>query len=190
MYAEKVNDKFLFDLGSVLGRRLSEVQRESVRVILQTIDDFGIKDPNKVAYILGTVWHESRFSPIKEIRAKPGTQIYRLQNRYWASGYYGRGFVQITWRKNYAKFSAILGVDLVGNPDLALEPQTAAKILVQGMAQGLFTGVGLDRFFVEGVPPRWIEARKIVNGLFQAGHVATAARKILPVIFGTDSGTA
>lgn len=187
MYAEKINDKLFEDLGSVLGRRLSDVQKESVSVILQTIDEFEIKDPNKVAYILGTCWHESRFSPIKEIRAKPGTQVYRFQNRYWSSGYYGRGFVQITWLKNYAKFSRILGVDLVGNPDLALEPKTAAKILVQGMAQGLFTGVGLDNYFVEGVPPRWIEARKIVNGLFQAEHVSKSAQKILPLFIGTDT---
>jgi hypothetical protein len=40
----------------------------------------------------------------------------------------GRGFIQITGRRNYESYSAI-GVDLVKNPDLALDGNTAAKIL-------------------------------------------------------------
>lgn len=186
MYAEKTNDKFFDDLGRALGKRLTDVQKKSVTAILQAIDEFEISNPNKVAYILGTCWHESLFKPIKEIRAKPGTEVWKMQNRYWDSGYYGRGFAQITWRKNYAKFSAILGVDLVGTPDQALDVDIAAKILVQGMAQGLFTGVGLDRYFEEGKPPKWITARKIVNGLFMADKVAKAAVKILAVLVASE----
>jgi len=182
MYFEKVNDQFLEAMGKALGRKLNQVQKDSVVAILQAIDEFGIEDPNRVAYILGTCWHESRFSPIEEIRARPGTKIAQFQNRYWPSGYFGRGFVQLTWRRNYAKFSKILDVDLVGSPELALDVQIAAKILVQGMTQGLFTGVGLDKYFAPGQPPKWFSARRIVNGTFHADRVAKAAIKILAVL--------
>ena len=34
--------------------------------------------------------------------------------------YYGRGWIQLTWKDNYIKCGKLLKVDLVGNPDLAL----------------------------------------------------------------------
>jgi predicted chitinase len=40
----------------------------------------------------------------------------------------GRGFVQITGRSNYATYGNKLGIDLVGNPDLALDPNIASQI--------------------------------------------------------------
>lgn len=40
----------------------------------------------------------------------------------------GRGFTQLTGRSNYAQASKALGVDLVSNPDLASDPEMAAKI--------------------------------------------------------------
>ncbi|MTV47149.1 glycoside hydrolase family 19 protein, partial [Streptococcus pneumoniae] len=89
-----------------------------------------------VAYMLATAYHECRFQAIKEIRAQPGTKIYDLQNRYWNTGFYGRGYIQLTWRKNYEKFSELLQQDFVGNPDLVLVPENAAKILVHGMVEG------------------------------------------------------
>lgn len=39
--------------------------------------------------------------------------------------YRGRGPIQITGRANYTKYGDLLGVDLVGNPDLAATPQIA-----------------------------------------------------------------
>ena len=45
----------------------------------------------------------------------------------------GRGFVQLTGRANYTKFSAELGLGdrLVAQPDLANDPQTAAQLLAR-----------------------------------------------------------
>ncbi len=34
----------------------------------------------------------------------------------------GRGFVQITGRKNYQLYTNLLGIDFVGHPDLAADP--------------------------------------------------------------------
>lgn len=42
--------------------------------------------------------------------------------------YRGRGIFQLTGRSNYAEMSKKLGVDLVGHPDKAMEPEIALRI--------------------------------------------------------------
>jgi putative chitinase len=54
--------------------------------------------------------------------------------------YRGRGLAQITGKDLYRRLSKLVGIDLVANPDAALEVGVAAKILVVGLMQGLFTG--------------------------------------------------
>jgi len=88
----------------------------------------------------------------------------------------GRGFVQITGHDNYAKFSKILGIDLVGNPDLALSDDVAAKIIVIGMRDGIFTGHKLSNYF-EPTSADWVGARFIVNGQDKAQQIANFGRQ-------------
>ena len=45
--------------------------------------------------------------------------------------YRGRGYIQLTGKKNYEAAGRALGVDLVGNPDLASSPSVAMKIALQ-----------------------------------------------------------
>lgn len=45
-----------------------------------------------------------------------------------ATKYKGRGAIQLTGKANYEKASKELGIDLVNKPELAEEPETAAKI--------------------------------------------------------------
>ena len=54
----------------------------------------------------------------------------RMGNKDEGDGfkYRGRGFIQLTGRDNYTRAGKDLGIDLVSNPDLASEPETAAKI--------------------------------------------------------------
>ena len=132
---------------------------------------------NQLAYILSTAIGESNLRPIKEYRAKAGTHHYTVQNKYWGSGYYGRGYVQLTWDYNYKKFGSLLGVDLLGNPDQALRPDIAGKIICLGMAKGLFTGKGLNNYFTSSSSD-WTNARRIINGTDKAQEFGSRAKKI------------
>lgn len=44
--------------------------------------------------------------------------------------YRGRGVIQLTGKDNYAHFGKLIGVDLVNNPDLAADPDVAAKLAI------------------------------------------------------------
>ncbi|MEL6558352.1 MAG: glycoside hydrolase family 19 protein [Bacteroidota bacterium] len=156
---------------------LSLLQMYSVDQIVKAFEKYGDGDPNKLAYILATAWHESRLKPIKEIRAKSGVTRTR-QDKYWPSGYYGRGFVQLTWKYNYAKMSKIVGVDLVKYPDKALNVPISAKILVYGMMNGTFTGKALGDY-INSRQVDFYMARKIVNGLDRAQLIQSHAQKLV-----------
>jgi hypothetical protein len=168
-------------LKAIAGRiRTSPEQAANLAIILQECAAQGVTMPEQVAYVVGTAWHEARLRCIPEIRAKPGTVVWRMQERYWHTGYYGRGFVQLTWKRNYEKFSKLLGIDLVTNPDAVLDPVIGAKILVTGMREGLFTGRGLAKYINAESSPDWLNARRIVNGTFHAEYVKRAAVAALP----------
>ena len=88
----------------------------------------GIAKPSVCAAAIATVAIEtaSTFRPIHEY----GTR------RDWAgydggADYAGRGFIQLTHKYNYETYGGRIGVDLVGNPDLALDPQVAAAVLAE-----------------------------------------------------------
>ena len=189
MFANLNTNEFFDRLRIALRESLTPTQMRSVALLLTEADNHGVTDVNQMAYILATCWHECRFKSMREIRSKKtGSQVWKFQNKYWPSGYYGRGFSQLTWLKNYRKFSQIVGVDLVSNPDAALIPEIGAKILVFGMVNGTFVAHGLKsntrlaKFFPGGGDPDWMGARTIVNGTFQADKVASVAVKILSVI--------
>ena len=55
--------------------------------------------------------------------------------------YRGRGLVQLTGKENYAKYSKLLGVDLVSNPDLANDPKYAVRIAHEfAKSTGIYNG--------------------------------------------------
>lgn len=146
------------------------------------------------AYALGTAYKETAHTmqPIKEFggdtyffrRYDPQGQCpsiaAALGNTQPGDGvkYCGRGYPQMTGRKNYARASAELGVDLIGHPELAMAPTIAARVMRRGMDEGWFTG----RSFSTYLPPvspgnlqSFTAARRIINGQDCADEIARYA---------------
>ncbi|CAN5401613.1 chitinase [soil metagenome] len=154
------------------------------------------KDDRWLAYALGTAHHETAFTmqPIREIGgANYFFKIYDPKSPLPARAklaksmgalpgdgvlFYGRGYVQLTWRSNYAKMQTAFGTNLTANAvaaDGALEPGLAARIMFKGMTEGTFTGRKLSQYF-NATMQDWVNARRIINGLDCADKIAVYAR--------------
>jgi putative chitinase len=150
--------------------------------------DAGVADLRWAAYMLATVKHECADSwhPVTEFGAdtyfdkyEPKTALGRsLGNSAPGDGrrYRGRGYVQITGRRNYLRLGERLelGQALADCPDRALEPLTAYRIMSAGMCEGLFTGRALKHYLNDQATD-YLEARRIVNGTDQAVKIAAYA---------------
>jgi putative chitinase len=100
-----------------------------------------------------------------------------LGNTEWGDGwaYRGHGLVQLTGKDNFRKFGQRIGVDLVAHPEKALDLGIAAKALIAGIRDGLYTGKkAADYLPAEGPAPRMAmqNARRIINGTFEAAKYA------------------
>lgn len=130
---------------------------------------------NQLAYLLATAYWETAHTmkPVKE--AYWLSETWRQKNlRYYP--WYGRGYVQLTWEANYKKASTELGVDLIGNKDLAMDPVIAAKIAVLGMVEGWFTGKKLSDY-ITLQKSDFVSARRIINGTDKADKIADIAKQ-------------
>ena len=95
----------------------------------------------------------STFAPVREAFWL-SEEWRRVNLRYWP--YYGRGFIQLTWDYNYRAVGERLGLPLVADPELALEPKTAAAI---------FADYWLSRNISEPADRHdWAEVRRRVQG--------------------------
>lgn len=179
---------------------LNQSQVEGFNAILDEWERSKGDDIRQLAYMLATAWHETGTAMQAIIETQqPGegrvsvdTAIGRL-NRSYAAGkltwvkspywgrdakgrsYLGRGLVQLTHATNYRKLGDAIGVDLLANPDLALDLRIAIRVMFVGMERGLFTGHSLDRHF-HGVTADWVNARRIINGTERADVVAAHGR--------------
>lgn len=103
------------------------------------------------------------FLPVREIASG---QAYEgradLGNTIAGDGqkFKGRGFIQITGRYNYANYGQKLGLDLINNPDQALDVVVSAKILAQ-----YFVDRKVDDLCLKS---DWLGVRKAVNGVNRA----------------------
>lgn len=120
----------------------------------------GQTDLNWLSYIFATAMWETAhtMNPVTEY----GSDSYLRGKRYWP--YIGRGYVQITWKDNYAKYG------IAETPEKALEPDTAAFIIVDGMVNGKFTGKKLSDYFNSKIKDPY-NARRIVNGIDRANPI-------------------
>jgi predicted chitinase len=110
---------------------------------------------------------------------------HRLGNTQDGDGmrFRGRGYVQITGRANYGHLGQLLGMGnaLIENPDLALDPKIAYKIMSVGMRQGSFTGKKLGDY-LNSTAHDYVNARRIINGTDRAEVIADYAAKLEAIL--------
>ncbi len=142
--------------------------------VLKALLNSELADKSMVLMALGTIRAETgSFQPIDEFvstfNTSPGGQPFdKYDNRHDLGNqgppdgalFKGRGFVQLTGRANYQQIGAAIGMgdQLVQNPDLASDPDIAAKLLaaiLKGKEDRIRHALQADDLAT---------ARKLVNG--------------------------
>lgn len=166
---------------SLFGGRLGQGQVDGMNAILDEWERRKLGDLRWLAYMLATVKWETAHTmqPIAEYGRGRG-YAYGAADPVTGQTYYGRGFVQLTWKRNYDVMGRLLKVDLVNHPDRAMELPIATQILFEGMLRaesgvGDFTGMALEDCF-DATREDWQRARRIINGTDHAAEIAELGR--------------
>lgn len=179
--AETKTDSIAAILASsdAFGGKLGTAQIESVSELCRAFDLYGDGRKEGLAYIIATCYAECSLVPVREYRANINTPLRTVQDRYWHTGFMGRGLVQLTHERNYKKLGDFIGVNLVENPQLLItNVEISARVAVTGMVHGLFTSFKLSDF-INDQETDFFNARKIVNSLDRAGEIAAKADRVL-----------
>jgi peptidoglycan L-alanyl-D-glutamate endopeptidase CwlK len=117
--------------------------KKHLPLVRRALAERGLVDKAMILMALATVRAEcATFDPISEAPSPlntepPGPPFNKYDRRQDLGNlgppdgrrFRGRGFIQLTGRKNYKFYGSLLGYDLIGNPELANTPQPAAQIL-------------------------------------------------------------
>lgn len=167
---------------------LTDGMKTAIGMLLNVWEQRGDSDERRLAFILATARRESQstFTAIREaprcrddeacrervigamlarraeLKKRPPRPNYALPDSN-GHRYYGRGFIQLTFKENYADAGDKLGIDLVNNPDKVLDPRIAAEILVRAMLEGWYGSRRPLSFYIGGSKEDWINARNNVN---------------------------
>lgn len=165
--------------GSVLFQK--GFSQPTVTGIESLLDAGSSLSPHHLANVLAQVYRETGgyMAPIKETvmpshkdkNPSDATVIKRLDTAYangqlpwvkapyWREGEFGRGQLQVTHKVNRLKFG-------ITNRDDLLKPEVSARVAIEGMSKGMFTGKKLSDYDFPAAldaPPK-SNPRRIVNG--------------------------
>lgn len=110
-------DVTLADVQAMFGSRIANpsLVQTGLPSLNQAMRDANINTPYRKAAFLATLVHESRLE-------------YNIREIGDTRRYGGRGYIQLTGDFNYGPAGRYFGIDLLGNPDLALSLQWSAPI--------------------------------------------------------------
>lgn len=134
--------------------------------IISALEEQKILTYYSLVAALATAGVESHFACVEEAwyLSEAKRNAYFNKSKYGkvdaetGKRYYGRGIIQLTWKKHYEDYGDALGIDLFHHPEKALEPETAAKILALYFK---WTKVN-----IAAQQQDWNRTRKLVNGGF------------------------
>jgi peptidoglycan hydrolase-like protein with peptidoglycan-binding domain len=168
-------------IASILGCSVTNV-RTNWPPILLALQAQGIDSlPCQVATLATIGTEVGSFAPISEYgddayftRMYEGRRDLGNVRRGDGTRFHGRGYIQLTGRANYRAYGRKLGLPLEAQPELALQPDVAARVLVAYVADhriadlaaaGDWRGV---RRAVNGGLNGWDRFSKLVHGLEQS----------------------
>lgn len=164
---------------------ISAEQVDGIEFLLGKIEaDPKWKDVRHIAYALATVYHETAgsFQPVEEgYYLGSSARVKRFQKTLRYFPYFGRGYVQTTWKKNYERVDKAFGTDTVNHPELALDPKIAYQTMTAGMHEGWFTGKKLSDY-IKAQFCDYKNARRIINGVDKAALIAGYAKQFEKIL--------
>ena len=186
----KIDRKKFFQAYNATFGKLDRKQMQGLHALLAAAEaDPHLTDIRWLAYMLATVQHEcgGRWRPIREFTRGKGMKygkpvvVKDPQGKKYRNVYYGRGYVQLTWDFNYRKMGKLLKNRLLYEPDLALRPSVAYKIMSEGMRRGTFTQRKLSDY-IHGKKADYVGARWIINGTDRNVKIARNAVKLEKIL--------
>jgi peptidoglycan L-alanyl-D-glutamate endopeptidase CwlK len=155
------------------GTPISNIE-QNLPFVLQALNDAGLGDKDMILMALATIRAETgNFTPLSEFQSKfntpPGGPPFSLyddrkdlgnQGPPDGANFRGRGYIQLTGRFNFLEHGKAigLGTQLIDNPQLANQPDIAAKLLasfLKSKEQKIRNALAQDDLKT---------ARKLVNG--------------------------
>jgi len=163
-------------------------------LVRRALAERGLVDKAMILMALATARAEcATFDPISEAPSPlntepPGPPFNKYDRRQDLGNlgppdgakFRGRGFIQLTGRKNYKFYGALLGYDLIGNPELANAPQPSAQILAAYLK---VNEPSIRSALTEG---DLAAARRIVNGGFNGLDSFRAAFLVGDLLIRSD----